>query len=230
MEEIKELFNSFGIVLSDLQRNKFDKYFHMLVETNKNINLTTITEEKEVWVKHFLDSLLPLDYFSQNATVVDVGTGAGFPGLPLKIVRSDLKVTLVDSLNKRINFLKEVVSQLNLSEVNAVHSRAEDFAKGNREVFDFAVARAVAPLNILLEYLIPMIKVGGKAIIYKSSKLEEELSMSKQAINILGVKVLKVKNYKVNSDMERNVLIVQKVKTTPLKYPRDKNKPRLMPL
>ena len=184
-----------------------------------------------VLIKHFLDSVLPERLIPQNATIVDVGTGAGFPALPLKIVRPDLKVCLVDSLNKRINFLNAVCDQLKLEGVTAVHSRAEDFAKNNREKFDVAVARAVAQLNTLAEYLLPLVKVGGVAVIYKSSKLEEELKDAKKAIEILGAKVEKIERFVVDEEnLERNVLVLKKVKNSPNKYPRDKNKPKLDPI
>ena len=231
MKELKEIFEKYSIQTSQHQQQMFDEYFSMLVETNKHLNLTAITEERDVLIKHFLDSVLPEKLIPQNATIVDVGTGAGFPALPLKIVRPDLKVCLVDSLNKRINFLKSVCDQLRLENVSAVHSRAEDFAKNNREKFDVAVARAVAQLNTLVEYLLPLVKVGGVAVIYKSSKLEEELKDAKKAIEILGAKVEKIERFVVDEEnLERNVLVLKKVKNSPNKYPRDKNKPKLDPI
>ena len=231
MKELKEIFEKYNIQVSQNQEQMFDEYFSMLVETNKHLNLTAITEERDVLIKHFLDSVLPERLIPQNATIVDVGTGAGFPALPLKIVRPDLKVCLVDSLNKRINFLNAVCDQLKLEGVTAVHSRAEDFAKNNREKFDVAVARAVAQLNTLAEYLLPLVKVGGVAVIYKSSKLEEELKDAKKAIEILGAKVEKIERFVVDEEnLERNVLVLKKVKNSPNKYPRDKNKPKLDPI
>lgn len=231
MKELKEIFEKYNIQVSQNQEQMFDEYFSMLVETNKHLNLTAITEERDVLIKHFLDSVLPERLIPQNATIVDVGTGAGFPALPLKIVRPDLKVCLVDSLNKRINFLNAVCDQLKLEGVKAVHSRAEDFAKNNREKFDVAVARAVAQLNTLAEYLLPLVKVGGVAVIYKSSKLEEELKDAKRAIEILGAKVEKIERFVVDEEnLERNVLVLKKVKNSPNKYPRDKNKPKLDPI
>ena len=231
MKELKEIFEKYNIQVSQNQEQMFDEYFSMLVETNKHLNLTAITEERDVLIKHFLDSVLPEKLIPQNATIVDVGTGAGFPALPLKIVRPDLKVCLVDSLNKRINFLNAVCDQLKLEGVTAVHSRAEDFAKNNREKFDVAVARAVAQLNTLAEYLLPLVKVGGVAVIYKSSKLEEELKDAKKAIEILGAKVEKIERFVVDEEnLERNVLVLKKVKNSPNKYPRDKNKPKLDPI
>ncbi len=230
MKNLKKVFEKYGISLSEEQETQFDKYFSMLIETNKVLNLTAITEEQEVLIKHFLDSALPFAYIPQNSKVVDVGSGAGFPALPLKIVRPDLNVCMVDSLNKRINFLSNVISELKLKDATAVHSRAEDFAKENREKFDVAVARAVASLNTLVEYLLPLIKVGGIAVIYKSSKLQEEIEVAKKAIAVLGGKITEVVNFVIEESLERNVLIIKKIGKTPPKYPRDKNKPKLMPI
>lgn len=231
MKNLKDLFKKYNINLNDFQIEQFEKYFSMLIETNKVMNLTAITEEDDVAVKHFLDSALPEKFFTQNAAVIDIGSGAGFPALPLKIVRPDLKITMVDSLNKRIEFLNDVIEKLNIEGANAVHSRAEDFAKNNREKFDAAVARAVAPLNTLVEYLLPFVKVGGVCIIYKSSKLAEELKNSQKAIEILGSKVEKIEKYYIEEkELEREILILKKIKNTPPKYPRDKNKPKLNPI
>lgn len=231
MKNLKDLFKKYNINLNDFQIEQFEKYFSMLIETNKVMNLTAITEEDDVAVKHFLDSALPEKLFPQNAAVIDIGSGAGFPALPLKIVRPDLKITMVDSLNKRIGFLNDVIEKLNIEGANAVHSRAEDFAKNNREKFDAAVARAVAPLNTLVEYLLPFVKVGGVCIIYKSSKLAEELKNSQKAIEILGSKVEKIEKYYIEEkELEREILILKKIKNTPPKYPRDKNKPKLNPI
>ncbi len=231
MKNIQEKFEKYGISLSKEQKSQFDRYFSMLIETNKVLNLTAITEENDVLIKHFLDSVLPHKSIPQNASVVDVGTGAGFPALPLKIVRPDLNVCMVDSLNKRINFLSDVISSLKLENIAAIHSRAEDFAKNEREKFDVAVARAVASLNTLVEYLLPLVKVGGCAVIYKSSKLDEELDAAKKAISILGGKIESIQKFVIEEgNLERNILIVRKISKTPPKYPRDKNKPKLSPI
>lgn len=231
MENFKDLFKKYNIEIDDLQIGQFEKYFSMLIETNKVMNLTAITEENDVVIKHFLDSSLPEKFFPKNSTVIDIGSGAGFPALPLKIVRPDLKITMVDSLNKRIGFLNEVIDSLNITGAIAVHARAEDYAKNNREKFDVAVARAVAPLNTLIEYLLPFVKVGGMCIIYKSSKLSEELKSAQKAIDILGAKIEKIEKYYIEEqDLEREILILKKNKNTPQKYPRDKNKPKLNPI
>ncbi len=231
MNYLKKVFEKYNIPLNDLQLKKFDEYFAMLIETNKSLNLTAITDEKEVVIKHFLDSVLPYKLLKQNASVVDIGSGAGFPALPLKIVRPDLEVCMVDSLNKRINFLQEVTDHLKLDNTFAVHARAEEFAKDNREKFDVAVARAVARLNTLLEYLLPLIKVGGIAVIYKSTKLEEELEEAKKAINILGGKFEKIEKFAIEEgELERNILVIKKIANTPNKYPRPQNKPKSNPI
>lgn len=231
MKNLKDLFKKYNVNLNDFQIVQFEEYFSMLIEANKVMNLTAIIEEDDVAVKHFLDSALPEKFFPQNATVIDIGSGAGFPALPLKIVRPDLKITMVDSLNKRIGFLNDVIEKLNIEGANAVHSRAEDFAKNNREKFDVAVARAVAPLNTLVEYLLPFVKVSGVCIIYKSSKLAEELTNSQKAIEILGAKVERIEKYYIaEKELEREILILKKIKNTPQKYPRDKNKPKLNPI
>jgi len=231
VKNLVKVFEKYDIQLTSLQEKQFDDYFKELVETNKFLNLTAITEEDEVVFKHFLDSVLPYKLFSQNEKIVDVGTGAGFPALPLKIVRPDLQVFMVDSLNKRINFLKNTIDKLSLNEIFAIHSRAEDFAKTNREKFDVAVARAVAPLNTLVEYLLPLVRVGGKIIVYKSIKLQEEIEMAQKAIQILGGKIKEVVKFTIaEEDLERNILIIDKIQKTPTQYPRTGNKPKLTPI
>lgn len=227
--EIKEIFEKHKIVLSEEQERQFLKYYDFLVSENQKYNLTAITSKEEVFYKHFLDSVLPESEITENAKIIDIGSGAGFPAVPLKIVRSDLKFTLVESLNKRVNFLNELFILLNLGDIKAVHARAEDFIKENRESYDFAVARAVAPLNTLLEYMVPYLKVGGRCLIYKSQKLEEEIVEAKKAMEILSVKIVKVLEYEL-SDASRKILIVEKTEKTNEKYPRGKNLPKLKPL
>lgn len=231
MKNIKEIFEKYDVMVDDNQIEMFEKYFDALIETNKKLNLTAITEENEVLIKHFLDSVLPYKNIPKNSSVVDIGSGAGFPALPLKIIRPDLKIYMVDSLNKRVNFLNSIIDMLKLKNCFAIHSRAEDFAKKNRECFDVAVARAVAPLNTLAEYLLPLVKIDGIAVIYKSSKLDEELQEAKTAIKILGAKQQQVLEFFIDEEnIERKILILQKENSTPKIYPRDKNKPRLNPL
>ena len=227
--EIKEIFEKHKIVLSEDQERQFLKYYDFLVSENQKYNLTAITSKEEVFYKHFLDSVLPESEITKNAKIIDIGSGAGFPAVPLKIVRPDLKFTLVDSLNKRVNFLNELFILLNLGDIKAVHARAEDFIKENRESYDFAVARAVAPLNTLLEYMVPYLNVGGRCLIYKSQKLEEEIVEAKKAMEILSVKIVKVLEYELG-DASRKILIVEKTEKTNEKYPRGKNLPKLKPL
>lgn len=216
--------------LIDKHRNEFEIYFEELVSYNEKVNLTAITEKHDVFTKHFLDSILSIDAISEGAKIVDVGTGAGFPSLPIKIVRPDVDITMVDSLNKRVNFLNYICEKLKIKSTN-VHARAEDFAKNNREVFDVAVARAVAKLNTLLEYLLPLVKVGGIVIAYKASNVGEEFAEAENAMEILGGKVLKSIRFDLpNSYGERHLVIIQKIKPTPKEYPRDKNLPKLKPI
>lgn len=216
--------------LINKHREEFDIYYQELVSYNDKVNLTAITERNDVFTKHFLDSILSVDIIPNNANIVDVGTGAGFPSLPIKIVRPDTNITMVDSLNKRITFLNMLCDTLKIKSTN-VHSRAEDFAKTNREKFDVAVARAVAKLNTLLEYLLPLVKVGGIVIAYKGSNLAEEFADAEKALEILGGKVLKSIRFDLpNNYGERNLIVIEKIKETPRQYPRDKNQPKTNPI
>lgn len=236
-EKFKELMCFYGkkidIEFNDKQLNQFYEYMNLLLEWNEKINLTAIIEPEEIILKHFIDSLTINKYIKNNKTIADVGTGAGFPGIPLKIYRPDLNVTLVDSLNKRINFLNEVISKLNLKDINAIHSRIEDFGKDKkyRENFDYVTARAVANLSTLSEYLIPISKVNGKCICMKGSEIEEELGNSRTAINILGGRIEKIDYFELpDSDISRNIIIIDKLKNTPNKYPRKAGLPSKEPL
>lgn len=229
--EIKEVFSKYGFSLSALQINQFERYYEFLNSENKKYNLTAITEKNDVIFKHFLDSCLAEKNIIKNAKIIDIGSGAGFPSIPLKILRPDIKFVLVDSLNKRVNFLNELIKILNLQDVVAVHARAEDYIKDNREKFDYAVARAVAPLNTLLEYLVPYVKVGGECLIYKSQKLEDEIETSQNALKVLGCKVEKIENFNIDEiDAVRKILIIKKCFVTPIKYPRGKNLPKTKPI
>lgn len=232
MEQIlKDIFNEYGIKYTDGQLKQLSKFYEMVVETNEKFNLTAITEENDFAIKHILDSVLPMALLPQNASVIDVGAGAGFPSIPLKILRPDLKVTMLDSLNKRVNFLNEVIATLNLKNITAVHSRAEDYALKNREVFDIAIARAVASLVTLSEYCLPFVKVGGNFIALKGSSLTEELKEATYAITLLGGKYKDIqKIYVKQIDAMRENVIIEKIKPTDKKYPRGKNLPRLKPL
>ena len=222
-----------GITLSEIQLKQFYNYMNLLIEWNKKINLTAITEPNEIILKHFVDSLTISKYISDETRVVDVGTGAGFPGIPLKIYRQDIEITLLDSLQKRINFLDEVIRELNLEKIETIHSRVEDFGKDKkyREKFDIATSRAVANLATLSEYLLPLVKVGGKVISMKGSLIEEELENSKNAIKILGGKIERVDEFDLpNSDISRNIVLIDKIKETPNKYPRKAGEPSKKPL
>ena len=222
-----------GITLSEIQLRQFYNYMNLLIEWNRKINLTAITEPDEIILKHFVDSLTISKYISDGTRVVDVGTGAGFPGIPLKIYRQDIEITLLDSLQKRINFLDEVIRELNLEKIETIHSRVEDFGKDKkyREKFDIATSRAVANLATLSEYLLPLVKVGGKVISMKGSLIEEELELSKNAIKILGGKVEKVDEFNLpNSDISRNIVLIDKIKETSNKYPRKAGEPSKKPL
>ena len=231
-EKLKEIFNSAGIILNDLQAKQFTQYYDLLIEYNKMFNLTAITEPTEVFVKHFVDSALPYKTIVEGATVIDVGTGAGFPLIPLKIMRPDIKITLVDSLNKRVNFLNVVVEKLGFTNVKCIHSRAEDLANNveYREKFDVCVARAVAKLNTLAELTLPFVKVDGVLLAYKSD-VEAELVGASRALTILGGKLDKVLSFELPLGMgRRTIVVVNKVARSPNKYPRGQNKPKNNPL
>lgn len=216
---------SFGINLTDKQIEQFEKYYELLIEWNKVMNLTAITEFEEVMQKHFVDSLSIAGSMDMETctTLIDVGTGAGFPGLPIKIVYPHIKVVLLDSLNKRIRFLNEVVDNLGLSGIEAVHGRAEDIAKKKeyRESFDLVVSRAVANMASLAEYCIPFVKEGGCFVPYKSGNIQEEIDKAKKAIFVLGGENKKIERFQLpGSDMDRSLVFIEKVKPTPKKYPR----------
>ena len=221
------------VILDEEQIQKFYKYMELLLEWNEKINLTAITNPEDIILKHFIDSLTIEEYINKGESLVDVGTGAGFPGIPIKIYRDDINVTLVDSLNKRINFLNIVIEELKLKKIKAIHSRAEEFGKNvkYREKFDVSTSRAVANLATLSEYLIPLIKQQGKSICMKGSEIEEELNNSKMAIKVLGGKILKVDEFTLpNSDIKRNIIVIKKVENTPAKYPRKPGIPAKEPI
>lgn len=222
-----------GLVFDDLQLNRFFGYMNLLLEWNERINLTAIVEPEDVILKHFIDSLTISKFIDENASVADVGTGAGFPGLALKIFRPDLEITLVDSLNKRVSFLNEVISTLDLRGIYTVHSRVEDFGRDKmfRERFDYATARAVANISVLSEYLLPIVSVGGKCICMKGSNVSEELNIGRNAINVLGGTIEDIFDfYLPESDIARNVIVINKINTTPKKFPRKAGIPVKEPL
>ena len=215
------------------QLEQFFVYMNLLIEWNEKMNLTAITEPEEIVLKHFIDSITILNKLEDNAKIVDVGTGAGFPGIPLSIMNPTLKITLVDSLNKRLIFLQEVVNELNLKNIEIVHARAEEFGQNKkyRESFDFATSRAVANLATLSEYLIPLVKVKGKVISMKAADANDEINDAKKAIEILGGKIEKIDEFNLpQSDIGRTVITIKKEKQTPNKYPRKPGTPSKEPL
>lgn len=229
VEELK----SIQVELSEKQLEQFRIYYEMLVEKNKVMNLTGITEWDEVLEKHFLDSisLIRAIDLNQELTVMDMGTGAGFPGIPLKIAFPKLKVTLADSLNKRVLFLQEVIDELGLEGIEAIHGRAEDLAQDKlyREQYDLSVSRAVANLSTLSEYCLPFVKIGGQFISYKSGECEEEVAASKSAVFLLGGKISNTIKFELG-DSGRSFIIIDKVKGTPKIYPRKAGTPSKKPL
>lgn len=231
---IKDL-NFFDVSLSETQLQQFMSYYEMLVEWNEKMNLTAITDFDEVMKKHFVDSVSLIKAYdvTKEVSVIDVGTGAGFPGLALKIAFPNLKVTLLDSLNKRIQFLDAVIEELCLKDINTVHGRAEDFAKPGqlREKYDLCVSRAVANLSTLSEYCLPFVKVGGIFISYKSEKISEEMVQAKNAISLLGGVVKNQVEFQLpESDIYRNLFVIEKKKETPKKFPRKAGLPSKEPL
>ena len=235
LELLKTGIENFNLEATDEKLQQLKKYREILVEWNKVMNLTGIEEEKEVYIKHFLDSISAVTngYINNNISLIDVGTGAGFPGMPLKICLNDMKLTLLDSLNKRINFLQEVANELNLEGIKFIHGRAEDIArkKEYREMFDLSVSRAVANLASLSEYCIPFVKVNGFFVSYKSTDIEEETEKAGHAISVLGGTVKDKKKFMLpESDIGRSLVIIQKTKHTSGKYPRKAGLPSRMPL
>lgn len=232
----EELAN-YGFKLSSKQKEQFATYYNKLIEFNKKVNLTRITDKNEVYLKHFFDSITPLlefsDLFKGEKSLCDVGAGAGFPSLPIKILCPDLSITIVDSLGKRLKFLDELVSDLSLDKVTLVHIRAEDAGqnKNLREKFDLVTGRAVARMSVLSEYCLPLAKVDGYLVALKGPKAQDELADAKNAIEVLGGSVKEVKELMLpDTDDERTLIVVEKVKATPKKYPRQAGTPNRKPL
>ena len=229
LSELKNI----GVELTERQLEQFRIYYEMLVEKNKVMNLTGITEWNEVLEKHFLDSISLIRVYNlrQKINVIDMGTGAGFPGIPLKIAFPELKVTLADSLNKRVLFLQEVIDALSLEDIEAIHGRAEDLARDKRyrEQYDLSVSRAVANLSTLSEYCLPFVKVGGQFVSYKSGEIDQEVIDSKSAVFLLGGKVKDVVKFELG-ESGRSFIIIDKVKGTPKTYPRKAGTPSKKPL
>lgn len=231
-DEFIEALNKKGIILNKKQLEQFDMYYHMLIEWNKKMNLTAIVDEEDVYLKHFYDSLTPsFDFEFNQQTLCDIGAGAGFPSIPLKIVYPNLKITIVDSLTKRITFLNHLIDKLDLTDVKAISSRAEEYALNHREQFDIVSARAVARLNILDELCLPLVKMNGYFITLKGRIADEELKEAHQGIELLGGKVVNKVHFTLSSsDDQRCNIYIQKIKNTPHKYPRQFAKIKKKPL
>ncbi|UOW69363.1 16S rRNA (guanine(527)-N(7))-methyltransferase RsmG [Paraclostridium bifermentans] len=232
---LKKGIEDLGLKCSHETIDKFSKYREILVEWNQKMNLTGIEEEKEVYIKHFLDSVAAVKkgYIKDGMSIIDVGTGAGFPGLPLRICLENSKVTLLDSLNKRINFLSEVCTNINIDDIELIHGRAEDFGKDEkyREQYDIATARAVAGLPILMEFCVPFIKVGGYFVCLKGPNADTELEESRKAMEVLGLEfVEKIDVELPEIELKHNIVVFKKVNSTPAKYPRKAGKPVKTPI
>ncbi len=231
-KKLTTIASKMNIEINEKKIDEFYSFMNLLIEWNKKVNLTAITNPKDIIIKHFIDSLTINKYINNCANIIDVGTGAGFPGIPLRIVNENLEVVLVDALNKRINFLKEVIEKNNFNNVKLIHARAEDIGKDNqyREQFDIAVSRAVANMNVLSEYLLPLVKINGICIFMKGSNIEE-IDNSKKAIDVLGGKIVKLDEIVIpDTDITRNIIIVKKIKNTPNRYPRKSGIPIKSPI
>ena len=229
------LFTDAGISLESGKIQDFEEYRTLILEYNKIMDITNITDEEDMYIKHFIDSLY-LDksgLISSANSLIDIGTGGGFPGIPLKILYPHLELTLLDSLNKRVNFLTDVIGRMKLDKTKAIHGRAEELARNSsyREMYDLATSRAVAPLNTLIEYSLAFVKIGGYFVAMKGPNYDDELSEARDAINTMGGKLKKVVNYSLPYGYgDRSIIIIEKIKSTPKKYPRGQGKPRKQPL
>lgn len=236
-DEFKEILQKeakkIKVTITDPKAEQFFRYMNLLREWNEKMNLTAITEPNDIILKHFVDSVTILDYIKKGANVIDVGTGAGFPGVPLAILREDIQITLVDSLKKRVNFLNEVTNTLGLTQVESIHARAEELAQSEdyRERYDIVTSRAVANMSTLLEYMIPFCKIDGVCICMKGSNVEEELKKSEKAARILGGRLEKREEFFLsNQENKRNIILVRKITYTPKQYPRKQGKPAKEPI
>ena len=236
LEEFNIVFekklNNNGISLDVRNYKKFYIYMKEILKWNKKINLTAITNEEEFLVKHFIDSLTVEHLIASGRTLIDIGTGAGFPGIPLKIANPDQKITLIDSINKKLNVIRDISKKIELNDLEIIHSRAEELAikKEYREKFDYATTRAVSKLNVIAEYMLPFLKIGGKAICMKGPNISEELENAKKTIDVLGGKIEKLEKIFIDNEYERNIVVISKEKVTPKKYPRSNGKPLYEPI
>lgn len=233
LRHVKQKAQEIGCILQEQQLEQFYSYKELLLEWNQKMNLTAIEEEEDIITKHFIDSLSIAKYIPETAKVIDIGTGAGFPGIPLKILKKDISVTLVDSLNKRITFLEEVIQKLSLEKIEAIHARAEELAQKEeyREQYDVVVSRAVAPIHTLLEYMLPYVQIGGRCICMKGPNLLEESKNLDKCLAILGGKIEKIQEIVLpETDIKRNIMLIKKENKTPKKYPRNPGIPSKKPL
>ncbi|MBR3697070.1 MAG: 16S rRNA (guanine(527)-N(7))-methyltransferase RsmG [Clostridia bacterium] len=236
IKEFEQIFNN-ELLKNNIKLNTFDYekmfyYMNSIIEYNKKINLTSITDRKMFLVKHLIDSLTINRFVASGKNLIDIGTGAGFPGIPLKIANPNLEVTLIDSINKKLEVIRSIINNMYIGKIDIIHSRAEDLGinKEYREKFDFATTRAVAKLNIIVEYMLPFIKIGGKAICMKGPNITEELKEAEKAIKILGGKIEKVEKINLDNEYERSIVIILKEKTTPIQYPRRNGRPLKEPI
>ena len=232
--EFKNIIKNYAeynnLVIEEVKCQNLYKYMKNLLEWNKNINLTAIKGEKEIILKHFIDSIIIKDRI--KGRVLDIGSGAGFPGIPLKIVNDEIKLVSIDSVNKKIKFQLDTVQKLKLKNIDCIHIRAEELANNieYREKFDFVVTRALANMSTLVEYMIPFTKIGGRCICLKGPNCTEEIEKARKAINLLGGRIIKIENYKISQDNERVIILIEKIKNTPKMYPRKQGKPSKEPI
>ncbi len=236
IEEFKDIFleeaKKIDISIDENQIKNFYLYMNGIIEWNQKINVTAITDEKMFIVKHFIDSLTVNHLVANKESVIDIGTGAGFPGIPIKILNPNLKVTLIDSVNKKLNVIRDLAEKINLENLEIIHTRAEDLANNfkYREMYDIAITRAVSNFSTILEYMLPFVKIGGYAICMKGPNFQDELEEARGAIEVLGGKIDKIESLNVNEELERNIIVVKKIKQTPKKYPRGQGKPLKEPI